>query len=59
MPTVNHGAEEVIIWPCFAATGPEHLAVTDDLLLESNDKVSVQKSQGVAMAELKPRAQPD
>lgn len=35
MPTVKHGGEEVIIWTCFAATGPEHLAFTEPTMISS------------------------
>lgn len=30
--TVKHSGEGVVIWTCLAATGPEHLAVTESTM---------------------------
>lgn len=29
IPAVRHGGGEVMVWACFVATGPEHLAVKE------------------------------
>jgi len=34
-PTVKHGGGGRVIWACFAATGPEHLEVTESTVNSS------------------------
>ena len=35
IPTVKHGGGGLVIWACFAATGPGHLAVIESIINSS------------------------
>ena len=50
VPTVKHGGGGLMIWACFAATGPGHLAVIESTVNCCSD---------VAMVQSKSRPQPD